>query len=139
MGKMRQCSRSGCQASAVATLTYVYADSTVVIGPLAIYAEPHTYDFCAKHAENLTAPRGWEIVRLVMPEGGPEPHPDDLLSLADAVREAARSTAERQAQESGPSIAAAPRQSKPPLEPPAEAQNPDRPGRRSYLRVLKDS
>ncbi|PTT58761.1 DUF3499 family protein, partial [Arthrobacter sp. HMWF013] len=28
MGAIRQCSRSACRQSAVATLTYVYADST---------------------------------------------------------------------------------------------------------------
>ena len=36
---------------AVATLTYVYRESTAVLGPLATYAEPHTYDLCARHAE----------------------------------------------------------------------------------------
>ena len=50
----------------MATLTYVYADSTVVLGPLATYAEPHTYDLCADHATRLTAPRGWDIVRLAV-------------------------------------------------------------------------
>jgi hypothetical protein len=71
----------------VATLTYVYADSTAVIGPLAASAEPHTYDLCENHALTLTAPRGWELVR---PEGGfdpPIPVADDLVALAEAVRE----------------------------------------------------
>lgn len=90
MGKMRHCSRSACPNRAVATLTYVYADSTAVLGPLAIYAEPHSYDLCAVHAEKLTVPRGWEVVRLAMPDTPVEQHPDDLLALADAVREAAR-------------------------------------------------
>ena len=48
----------------MATLTYVYADSTAVLGPLATYAEPHCYDLCAEHSERLTAPRGWDVVRL---------------------------------------------------------------------------
>ncbi len=47
----------------MATLTYVYADSTAVVGPLAIAAEPHCYDLCERHAARLTAPRGWEVVR----------------------------------------------------------------------------
>jgi hypothetical protein len=64
VGLVRRCSRTACQRSAVATLTYVYSDSTAVLGPLATYAEPHCYDLCAPHAERLTAPRGWEIVRL---------------------------------------------------------------------------
>jgi hypothetical protein len=74
----------------VATLTYVYSDSTAVLGPLAQLAEPHSYDLCAEHAERLTAPRGWEVVRL-MPEFVPTgPTPDDLVALAEAVREAGR-------------------------------------------------
>lgn len=73
----------------MATLTYVYADSTVVLGPLATYAEPHTYDLCADHAQRLTAPRGWDIVRLAVDMTPPEPTPDDLVALAEAVRQAA--------------------------------------------------
>lgn len=73
----------------MATLTYVYSESTAVLGPLATYAEPHCYDLCARHSARLTAPLGWEVVRLeiVEPAG---PTPDDLEALADAVREAAR-------------------------------------------------
>jgi hypothetical protein len=75
----------------VATLTYVYADSTAVLGPLATFAEPHCYDLCAEHSERLTAPRGWQIVRLSPPESGRRaPSTDDLEALAIAVREAAR-------------------------------------------------
>ena len=84
---MRRCSRTACQRVAVATLTYVYSDSTAVLGPLATYAEPHCYDLCAVHAERLTAPRGWEIVRLSPEFIPPAPSHDDLLALADAVRE----------------------------------------------------
>lgn len=74
----------------MATLTYVYADSTAVLGPLAQLAEPHSYDLCSEHAGRLTAPRGWEVVRL-MPEFVPSgPSPDDLVALAEAVREAGR-------------------------------------------------
>ena len=59
----RQCCRAGCGQGAVATLTYVHRDQTVVLGPLATYAEPHAYDLCEFHAERLTVPRGWEVVR----------------------------------------------------------------------------
>src|SRR5689334_23664298 len=62
---VRRRSRTACGRPAVATLTYVYADSTAVLGPLATYAEPHCYDLCAEHSERLTAPRGWEVVRLL--------------------------------------------------------------------------
>ena len=65
MRSVRQCSRTACPHAAVATLTYVYADSTAVLGPLAQLAEPHSYDLCVEHADRLTAPRGWEVVRLL--------------------------------------------------------------------------
>ncbi|MBC7551107.1 MAG: DUF3499 domain-containing protein [Cellulomonas sp.] len=90
MISVRQCSRPACTQGAVATLTYVYADSTAVLGPLAHLAEPHSYDLCAEHAERLTAPRGWEVVRLTPDFVEVGPSHDDLLALADAVREAGR-------------------------------------------------
>ncbi len=74
----------------MSTLTYVYADSTAVLGPLATYAEPHCYDLCQMHAERLTAPRGWEIVRIAPDPDALKPTSDDLEALANAVREAAR-------------------------------------------------
>jgi hypothetical protein len=53
----RRCSKPSCAQPAVSTLTYVYADSTAVVGPLATYAEPHCYDLCQMHSDRLTAPR----------------------------------------------------------------------------------
>ena len=88
--QVRRCSRSGCADGAVATLTYVYADSTAVVGPLATYAEPHSYDLCEEHARRLTVPKGWEVVRHEGEYSPPMPSSDDLEALADAVREAAR-------------------------------------------------
>ena len=87
----RRCTRTGCTRSAVATLTYAYADLTAVVGPLASFAEPHSYDLCEEHAVRLTVPRGWEVLRHVGEFPSPIPHSDDLEALADAVREAARS------------------------------------------------
>ena len=127
MGLTRQCSKTGCTGAAVATLTYVYRDSTVVLGPLATYAEPHTYDLCARHADRLTVPRGWEVVRLSGDYVPPPPTSDDLLALADAVREAgrprrpmvgevARTQAQREAETGAVEV-----------------------GRRGHLRVLRDS
>lgn len=77
----------------MSTLTYVYADQTAVLGPLATYAEPHAYDLCADHAARLSAPQGWSVVRLAPEFTEPEPTHDDLLALADAVREAGRPVA----------------------------------------------
>ncbi len=104
----------------MATLTYVYSDQAAVLGPLATYAEPHTYDLCADHAARLTAPRGWEVVRLSGDYREPEPTHDDLLALADAVREAARPPA--------PSTEPAP-----PEYPGSDGEM----GRRGHLRMLR--
>jgi hypothetical protein len=46
-----------------ALLTYVYADSMAVLGPLSHDSEPHSYDLCDRHAARLSAPQGWQIVR----------------------------------------------------------------------------
>lgn len=114
MSPVRRCSRTACGRPAIATLTYVYADSTAVLGPLATYAEPHSYDLCADHATRLTAPRGWDILRLAADPDALRPSPDDLEALADAVREAARS-----------------------VRPKTPAAGPAELGRRGHLRVLR--
>lgn len=88
----------------MSTLTYVYSDSTAVLGPLATFAEPHSYDLCAEHSERLTAPRGWDVVRLDPDPSALAPSQDALQALADAVRSAARPMTETPApavQESG--------------------------------------
>jgi hypothetical protein len=71
-------------------LTYVYSDQTAVLGPLATFAEPHAYDLCEEHSERLSAPRGWDVLRLAPDADAYGPTDDDLLALADAVREAAQ-------------------------------------------------
>ena len=84
----RVCSRTACKQPPVYTLTYVYRDSTAVLGPLAAYGEPHSYDLCAMHAARLTVPRGWDVVRL--PQDPSREGADDLEALANVVREASR-------------------------------------------------
>ncbi|OBG27162.1 hypothetical protein A5673_06930 [Mycobacterium sp. E3198] len=73
----------------MATLTFVYSDSTAVVGPLATAREPHSWDLCVGHAGRITAPRGWDLVRHAGPllAEPTHPHDDDLVALADAVRE----------------------------------------------------
>ena len=85
--RSRRCSRAGCPNPATSTLTYAYRDSTAVLGPLANQVEPHCYDLCQSHAQTLSAPRGWEVIRIAV-EQEPKPSTDDLLALADAVRDA---------------------------------------------------
>jgi hypothetical protein len=100
----------------VATLTYVYSDQTAVLGPLATYAEPHCYDLCELHSEGLTAPRGWEVLRLAPDADAHGPSDDDLEALANAVREAARPRPE-----------------------PAATPGTVEVGRRGHLRVLRST
>ncbi|MBW0019866.1 MAG: DUF3499 domain-containing protein [Mycobacterium sp.] len=89
MNVPRRCCRPGCPHYAVATLTFVYSDSTAVVGPLATAREPHSWDLCVGHAGRITAPRGWELVRHAGPLNSEPTNPDedDLVALADAVRE----------------------------------------------------
>ncbi len=85
----------------MATLTYVYAESTAVLGPLATFAEPHSYDLCSGHAERLTAPRGWDVLRLPIDPEALEPTADDLDALVAAVRDAARGPSPSSTTEAG--------------------------------------
>ncbi len=94
VSRVRRCSKPPCSGQGVATLTYVYSDCTAVVGPLATYAEPHCYDLCQVHAERLTAPVGWEILRIEPDPNSLRPSSDDIEALANAVREAARPRAD---------------------------------------------
>lgn len=100
----------------MSTLTYNYADQAAVLGPLAVYAEPHSYDLCDQHASRLSAPVGWEVVRLAPDQGVRPPSHDDLEALADAVREAAA----------------------PPRRPAPPAPDGEPPRRGGHLRVMRD-
>ncbi len=66
-------------------------------------------------------PRGWEVVRLAPEAFDPGPTHDDLLALADAVREAARPVAEPE-----------------PLGVSSRGRGVIEVGRRGHLRVLRD-
>jgi hypothetical protein len=112
--RARRCSRPTCEQAALSTLTYDYRDSIAVLGPLAARVEPNSYDLCATHAARLTAPRGWEVMRL---RADSEPQEaDDLEALADAVRET--------------------RVTEPPSEPVGQDMQV---GRRGHLRVVQSS
>jgi hypothetical protein len=86
-----------------------------VLGPLATYAEPHSYDLCSEHAERLVVPRGWDVIRLAQDPAALEPTSDDLEALADAVREAAK-----------------------PHQRPSGPPPPGEVGRRGHLRVVRN-
>ena len=72
------------------TLTYIYAESTAVVGPLATYSEPHAYDLCAVHGERLKVPHGWNVIKQELSNEEVGPSEDDLMAIADAVREVAK-------------------------------------------------
>ena len=61
----RPCSRVACSRPAAFTLTFDYVDRLAAIGPLAYEVEPHSYDLCTLHADRLTAPEGWTVLRPV--------------------------------------------------------------------------
>ncbi|WP_198420295.1 DUF3499 domain-containing protein [Rhodococcus sp. R1101] len=128
MRTLRRCCRPGCKNPAVATLTYVYSDSTAVVGPLATVAEPHSWDLCEMHGSRITAPKGWELVRYEGAFSSGTPDEDDLTALAEAVREAG--LGERSRSDSAEDDAEEPQRA---VVPPTT-----RTGRRGHLRVLPD-
>jgi hypothetical protein len=83
----RFCSRAGCRQLATKTLTYIYSDSTAVLGPLATFAEPHAYDLCDQHSARMSAPVGWTVIKQESDSQVSGPSSDDLMAIADAVRE----------------------------------------------------
>lgn len=85
----RSCSRVSCSSAASMTLTYIYSESTAVLGPLATFSEPHSYDLCDKHSARLTVPNGWSVIKQAADENQSGPSEDDLMAIADAVREVA--------------------------------------------------
>lgn len=110
----RTCSRASCNLLAVKTLSYIYADSTAILGPLATYAEPHSYDLCTAHSEKLTLPNGWSVINVEPAPHDVGPSEDDLMLIANAVREIGH-------QQASP--------------PPSQPSPPDL-GRRGHLRAL---
>lgn len=107
-------------------MTYVHADATIVIGPLGRRAEPGAHDLCAGHAERLTPPVGWQLIRIDSGQAPPERTRDDLLAIADAVREAAGGRQDRNSDVRSPAV---------------DTPESDRPsGRRhGHLRIIGDS
>jgi hypothetical protein len=108
----------------------VYKDSTAVLGPLAGYVDPHSWDLCEMHAARLVVPRGWDVVRL--PPDPAQERADDLEALANVVRDVGRAAR-------GPRPVAQPR----PATRPAAAAEPVgqgvEVGRRGHLRVVRSA
>lgn len=76
-------------------------------------AEPHAFDLCSTHSERLTVPQGWTVIKHIDDEIASQPSVDDLMAIADAVREVVK-------------IENSPQQTTPEV------------GRRGHLRALPD-
>jgi len=59
----RLCSKVTCAREAVATLTYDYGDQMAALGPLGGAGHPGAHDLCAQHAQRVSVPTGWMVVR----------------------------------------------------------------------------
>lgn len=109
---------------ATATLTFDYADQTAAVGPLSPEATPGAYDLCDEHADSLSVPRGWRVVRVPRsPEPAPVYGSDDLFTLAESIRAVGLAGEELPQAPGSPSPAA----------PVVEL------GRRGHLRVIADA
>jgi len=145
----RCCSRTACKQSPVYTLTYVYKDSTAVLGPLAVYVDPHSWDLCEMHAARLVVPRGWDVVRL--PPDPAQERADDLEALANIVRDVGRAERAAAAQARpvgpvGPPRQGPVRQQDPRQADPRQGRSSAEPvgqgvevGRRGHLRVVRSA
>jgi hypothetical protein len=110
----------------------VYKDSTAVLGPLAGYVDPHSWDLCEMHAARLVVPRGWDVVRL--PSDPAQERADDLEALANIVRDVGRG--ERMAQPRQAQRPAAAGAGSPGAEPVGQGVEV---GRRGHLRVVRSA
>lgn len=124
----------------MATLTFVYAESTAVIGPLSASDEPHSWDLCSQHADRITVPVGWEMLRSESRFAQPA-EDQELTALAEAVREAAVGSRGSRAGFLANADLDDPRRGRHRAGQPHPGSAPavtPRPGRRGHLRVLPD-
>jgi hypothetical protein len=61
MSSGRHCSRPTCSDIAVVTLTYEYKRSHVWLDHLSVERDPHSYDLCRRHSDDLSVPLGWHL------------------------------------------------------------------------------
>lgn len=59
----RICSKVACMREAVCTMTFDYGDQVAALGPLGPGDDPHAHDLCAMHAQRLSVPTGWLVIR----------------------------------------------------------------------------
>lgn len=86
-----------------------------------MFSEPHAYDLCERHAARLTVPQGWQVKRDTPAVDAPGPTQDDLMAIADAVREVAASFVDQERTDL-----------------PERVVSPTSLGRRGHLRAVSD-
>lgn len=96
-------------------MTYDYTGATAVVGPLSPVPQKGALDLCEHHAQTVTVPRGWSMVKLVTEYEPAPPSDNDLMALADAIK----ATSRKQAPEPKP---AATREVRRPSDVPARPQ-----------------
>ena len=72
--------------------------------PLAPHGATYSDELCETNAQRFSATRCWEVVRHEVDADDAGPTGDDLLALADAVREAARPEPERSPADDGSGV-----------------------------------
>ena len=80
-GSRRQCSRPTCSEIAIVTLTYEYRRSQVWLDHLTDERDPHAYDLCRRHADDLSVPLGWHLADRRLPVATAQPRPPRRLIL----------------------------------------------------------
>lgn len=80
---LRPCSRSGCPAQAVATLSFDYATRRVWLHDLPEPPDPASYDLCSAHMDRFRPPRGWEIEDHRHPDPGFDAMTNEEMFQAD--------------------------------------------------------
>ena len=95
----RACSRPGCPALAIATLSMQYGEQQARLTDLTAQKTPERYDLCGPHADRTDPPRGWhlddqrsdeEVVPVSV--AGPRSVDDTLALLTAALHEPALAT-----------------------------------------------
>jgi hypothetical protein len=68
-------------------MTYHYKDQTACLGPIPDRPDPHAHLLCRGHADSMTFPRGWQVVRIEVIASAPGEEPDSVQAMADDVAE----------------------------------------------------
>ena len=88
----RQCSKPGCSALGVVSMSYDYTNRTVFVGQLIDERHPAFYDLCRTHLERLAPPRGWTLRRQPLSAVGSGDSNDWSFDVPTIPDDSSRST-----------------------------------------------